>query len=348
MKNLFVAIALLIPFLSFGTILTVDNSSSSPGQYTSFSSAYNAASAGDTIYVRGSLHSYGSITISKKITLIGAGYNPSPLNTYPTTFDDVNIAKYSSSSNASGTRVYGIKVNTGGEIDIRGGSYPGYITDIRIERCEAKFTSYYVSGLKLINNIILNYAVSTYTKGNTIIYNNIIRSITFSSSYNSNAITFDHNIFTNAASSVFRYCIVKNSIFYGTTPGNSATHTTFANNMAYASANDTFNITTNSNTGYNNFNHTNPNFVSVGSTTFSYFYDYHLQSGSPAINAGSDGTNLGIYGGLYPFPIGGASGSGYQTSQEPAIPQIFQFTIQNKTIQPTDTLNINIKVSIQK
>ncbi len=348
MKNLFVAIALLIPFLSFGTILTVDNSSSSPGQYTSFNSAYTAASTGDTIYVRGSLHTYGSITIRKKIILIGAGYNPSPSNTYPTTFDDVDIAKYSSSSNASGTRVYGIKVKTSGEISIFGGSYAGNIYDIRVERCEAKFKSRYVNGLKLINNIILDYYVNNNTQSNSIIYNNIIKSISFYLSYNSNSITFDHNIFTNAASSMFRYCIVKNSIFYGTTPGNSATNTTFANNMAYASANDTFDITTNSNTGYNNFNHTNPNFVSVGSTTFSYFYDYHLQGGSPAINAGSDGTNLGIYGGLYPFPIGGASGSGYQTSQEPAVPQIFQFTIQNKIIQPTDTLNINIKVSIQK
>lgn len=346
MKNFFIAIALLIPFLSFGTILTVDNSSSSPGQYTSFGSAYSAASTGDTIYVRGSLHSYGSVTLYKKLIIIGAGYNPSPTNSYPTIFDDFNISRGYSGKNASGTEVYGIKVNTSGEIDISGSSY-GNISNVRIERCEAKIRTYRAEGVKLINNIITQLYIREYTH-NSSVYNNIIKSISFSSSYSSNSITFDHNIFTNASSSGFRYCIVKNSIFYGTTPGNSAIHTAFANNMAYASANDTFDITTNSNSGYNNYNHTNPNFVSVGSTTFSYFYDYHLQTGSTAINAGSDGTNLGIYGGLYPFPIGGASGSGFQTSQEPAVPQIYQFTIQNKTIQPSDTLNINIKVSIQK
>jgi len=347
MKTFILSLALCIPIISYGNVLTVDNSSSSPGQYTNMSAAYNAASNGDTIYVRGSLHSYGSITLKKKLIIIGAGYNPSPSNTFPTVFDNITFSKISTSNNASGSEIYGVKVKSSGKISISGTTYSGNIYNIRVERCQAKVETKSCSGVKLINNILDLY-IRDYTNGNTIVNNNIITNISFSSTYNSNSITFDHNLFTSGASSIFLYCIVKNSIFYGTTPGNSATHTTFANNMAYASANDTFDITTNSNSGYNNLDHTNPNFVSVSSTTFSLFYDYHLQSGSAGINAATDGSNLGIYGGLYPFPSGGASGSGFQTSQEPSIPQIYEFNIQNKNIQPSDTLSINIKVSIQK
>jgi len=347
MKSLLFAVALLLPLFSFATIFTVDNSSSSPGQYTSATAAYNAASAGDTIYIRGSLHTYGNLTIKKNIVLIGSGYNPSPTNTFPTIFSDITIYR-TSSSNASGTKIYGVKVLSSGDINIYGSSYSGHINNVRVERCEAKVKTSYSDGVKLINNIFSELYIGSGAGGNMIVYNNIIKSIDFYSTYNTNSVTFDHNIFTNSSVSEFRYCIVKNSIFYGTPPGSNAVSTTFSNNMAYASANDTFNITTNSNVGYNNLDHTNPNFVSVGSTSFSYFYDYHLQTGSPGIGTSTDGTNMGIYGGLYPFPIGGASGSGFQTSQEPAIPQIYDYTIQNNVIQPNDSLNINIKVSIQK
>ena len=347
MKFFSVTLALFIPLFSLAAIFTVDNSSSSPGQYTSFTAAYNVASAGDTIYVRGSLHTYGSISIKKKIILIGSGYNPSPANTYPTLFDDIDIIRSGGTTNGSGTEIYGVKVKSSGDINISGSSYSGYLSNVRIERCEAYVKSYRSNGLKLINNI-LKVFIGSGTGGNSVVYNNIIKSVDFYNTYYANSLTFDHSVFTDAAASAFRHCIVKNSIFYGTTPGNSVSSTAFSNNMSYASANDTFDITTNSSSGFNNQSHTNPNFVSVSSTLYNYFNDYHLQSGSPAINASSDGTNMGIYGGLYPFPIGGASGSGFQTSQEPVAPQIYEYTIQNNIIQPSDTLHINVKVSIQK
>jgi hypothetical protein len=215
--------------------------------------------------------------------------------------------------------------------------------------CYGYILTYRVSGVKIINNIITKLRIDIYTYGNSVVYNNIITDLGFFSNYNSNSLTFDHNIFLGASSPQFRYCIVKNSIFYGTSPNNSSsTHTTFSNNIAYASSSDTFNISTNSNAGYNNINHTNPGFVSVSTTSFDYSYDYHLQTGSPGISTSTDGTNMGIYGGLYPFPIGGASGSGFQTSQEPAIPQIYEYIIQNQTVQPNDSVSVNIKVSIQK
>ena len=62
------------------TVRTVNNSTSlpvNPGQYTTISAAITAASAGDTILVTGNVASYGeNLNISKKLTLIGTGYDP--------------------------------------------------------------------------------------------------------------------------------------------------------------------------------------------------------------------------------------------------------------------------------
>ena len=348
MKNLLLLLALILPMISFGTILTLDNSSSSPGQYTNIYAAYTAASAGDTILVRGSLLNYGSIDIKKKIIIIGSGYNPSPSDIYPTTFNNIRFLK-SYNYDGSGSKVMGVKIKSGYALQMQGSLSYGSVSDITIERCYGKISTTHASGMKLINNIIILLSINSYTHGNSVVYNNIILNLSFSTTYNSNSLTFDHNIFTNGSFINFRYCIVKNSIFYNSSPANTAiTNTSFSNNIAYGSTNDTFNISTNSNVGYNNMNHTDPNFVSSTPTNFDFYHDYHLQNGSPGISAATDGSNIGIYGGLYPFPIGGASGSGFQTSQEPAIPQIYNYIIQNQTVQPNDSVSVNIKVSIQK
>jgi len=74
---------LLILWLALSTSLwatqwTVDNSDPSPGQFTSIQAAIDDVnvSAGDTLLITGTNIPYGNVTISRPITLIGAGYNP--------------------------------------------------------------------------------------------------------------------------------------------------------------------------------------------------------------------------------------------------------------------------------
>ena len=58
--------------------------------------------------------------------------------------------------------------------------------------------------------------------------------------------------------------------------------------------------------------------------------------------------DIGIYGGPYPFPDGGVSGGGYQTSQETPIPQIYEMNGQNSLIPLNGTFQVAVKAHIQQ
>ncbi|MEO1451253.1 MAG: hypothetical protein AAFV07_17110, partial [Bacteroidota bacterium] len=73
--------------------------------------------------------------------------------------------------------------------------------------------------------------------------------------------------------------------------------------------------------------------------------DWRLSAGSPGLNAGTDGTDIGLYGGLTPFPVGGASP--FLTSAPAAIPQIEQFTLFNPNVAQGDSLQVLIRARKQ-
>ena len=62
---------------SNATIRTVNNNPGGLAQYSDLQAAINASSNGDSIYVHGSVNSYGnSEVIDKKLTIIGPGMSP--------------------------------------------------------------------------------------------------------------------------------------------------------------------------------------------------------------------------------------------------------------------------------
>ena len=70
----------------------------------------------------------------------------------------------------------------------------------------------------------------------------------------------------------------------------------------------------------------------------SYSYDFHLQTGSPAVNAGTDGTDIGIYGGMLPFEVGA----------NPYFPQMMEITLPSGSSVPAGgTLNVHFKAKKQ-
>lgn len=163
---------------------------------------------------------------------------------------------------------------------------------------------------------------------------------------------------TNRFSSVFNV-IVTNNVFIRTA-GTIFTNTvlcTFNNNISsqstigvaseYSPSNSfTANFTGSgggSNSGSGNQVGIDPLFVNVGNVdTYNANYNYRLQTSSPGHNASTDGTDVGIYGGSYPFPSGGV-GTQYDTSPMPPIPQVTSVNIQNATIQPNGTLNVQVQ-----
>jgi hypothetical protein len=88
-----------------------------------------------------------------------------------------------------------------------------------------------------------------------------------------------------------------------------------------------------------------PKFVDVPEqrTVFSYAYDFHLRADSPGKNAGTDGTDIGIYGGPFPWPDGGSAP--WQTSPVPAVPQITSLDTLNVVVPVNGTLSVDVKAS---
>lgn len=336
--------------------ITVSNNVNSPGTYTSLPTAIAAAAAGDTIYIAGSPTIYNSITINKKLTLIGAGYNPNKQLPYNTQLDAITIAR-TASADPSGTKIMGINYSY---ISASGFAATHLLSNITITRCNGGGISFsnYVSSALIYNNIIASYVqvsnpYSTYTVN---ICNNIFKSGATSNTYGN--INSQYNFFNNlviyaspSSGSAFvnsYYMNVYNNIIYGVNPIPTSVSTVansiFSNNLTFGGSTNTFSIATSGGTisGTGNLEGVDPLFVNSPSFTFTYTADYHLSNNSPALTGGTAGSQIGIYGGPYPFPAG--FGAGYQTSATAPIPEIYEMNVTTPLIPAaTNTVNVQIK-----
>ncbi|MEZ4828285.1 MAG: right-handed parallel beta-helix repeat-containing protein [Bacteroidia bacterium] len=331
---------MVIFFPAKATILTVDNNPNSGGQYNNLTAAITAASVGDTIYIIGSQVSYGSPTISKKLTLIGAGYNPSNQFGLRTTLDYIYFStSVAPNTTSSGSKVMGIQCS-----GIYGNA--SNVNDIVIERTNASSISLTTNNNGwIIQNNIIDYIYINYNS-NILIRNNIIKGQIYSTSQPS--VLVSNNVFTGTptAGTVFStasHLIITNNIFYYGRSPQGTTLSTYNNNIAYFTPNDTMVIGTN--TGSGNLINVNPQFVNAPSGTFDYAYDYQLKSNSQGKNAGTDGTDIGAYGSLNPFPIGGVAP--FITSAMPAVPQVIELNILNSSILQGDSLQVHVKARKQ-
>lgn len=74
MKKLLFLSAMCMAITAQATVLRVSNRTNSGAPYSTISDAIKAAEAGDTIMVDGSNTSYGDITLTQRVVLIGPGY----------------------------------------------------------------------------------------------------------------------------------------------------------------------------------------------------------------------------------------------------------------------------------
>jgi hypothetical protein len=329
-----------LAILTFGSleanVITCSNNVINAGQYTAIQTAVDAANPGDTVYVMGSPSSYGDVTIKKHITMVGAGYAvTNTQNNWGTTVGYIYLDSIGFGAQVSGTKIMGFSVNS--SIQQTGS---GAINWIDIERCYV--SSYvYVFGSNWtirnndIYNIQVNYNAFCY------INNNFLGSI---SNTNKNTVIISNNNFvTNSynAFSTVSNAIISNNIFYYCSPLASVTSCSFSNN-----------ITTNStaqvlppagSSGAGNLNNTPPGFVDASIPTGTvgqnaiWNYNWHITTGSPAHNGGTDGTDLGVYGGTYPYPnMTGAT----------HIPQMQVLNVSG-TVPQGGNLNVNFKARKQ-
>lgn len=373
MKTLSILVLFTLLSLSaLATVRTVSNDPTRPAQYNGtgnagFVAAHTASSAGDTIYVYGSPFDYGNLTISKRLVVIGAGYGPNNQFGQPTRVNNINLFR-DGSTDPSGSVIMGFLIS--GSITCTGTLITNNVTIFRNRITNFIYlyinSSLQATGWTIYNNIVYQVLANATSRTaasatNILIANNIITgSIT---NINSNTVLIDHNVFLGSTNlSNLWNVIVTNNIFIRSSSNIFSGEVVFCtfnknislqNTIAPASSYNPTNIfeTTytgtggGSNSGSGNLVGTNPLFVNVpNNDTYDATYNYRLQAASPGkAPFSTDGTDAGIYGGSYPFPSGGAPGSGFDTSPMPPIPQVTAVNIQNATIAPNGTLNVQVQ-----
>lgn len=211
-----------------------------------------------------------------------------------------------------------------------------------------------ISNSEFRNNVMLReISLNGGTlKHSFIITNNIFYSFLSKNSFGDNVI-IQHNNFIGAKGSNRAFismidAIIANNIFYGSTPSSGASGNStstnfqrniFSSNLSYETGNDQLPPSGGGvgNSGDDNIIGVTPSFVNVPIiNTFSFNYDFSLQAGSAAIDAASDGSDIGISGGPYAWD---SSNLILNTTGIPTI-QIFNTT---SVISPGSDLSIRVK-----
>lgn len=340
MKKITILTGLLITALSFSsraTVLTVSNSPISGGQYTDIQSALTAAALDDTVYVNGSGVTYPAATITKRVTLVGAGYAPAGTQyNMPTTVTSITIDTGGSFGfPVSGTHIIGL--STGITCNI-------ITTGIHIERCYGSI--YYVrgDGWVIENNVITTLYTYMQSTSSFIVRNNFfIGDFTGAYTLNGAGLIIDHNIFQGHINNV-NFCVISNNIFFFAGIAASSTNgfNTFNDNITIFGSPDVVPFGTNSGTG--NHNNLTPSTVYANGVTQPATYpallttDWHVLNASVGHNGASDGSDIGIFGGANPMPnFTGAS----------TLPQMTLLNISNTSIPLNGTINFEFKARKQ-
>jgi hypothetical protein len=341
MKKLFLSLVLAATAITANaTVITVNNGSVTAGQYTTIQPAVDAAKAGDTIYVHGSVTTYGDVTLNKRVVLLGAGhhltgtqYNLSSKLSY------IYLSQGNSTTLPTGSIIKGFDF---GNLGSSGGSL--LINNITIERNYFSYLSVYGSGW-IIKNNVGSYIACTENK-NLIISNNVLVNVATSSQP---SVIITNNIFRSGCyiNSV-SYANIANNIFiepgqnYGIT-SNGSQNTWNKNIMIYADPANFKTFPPAGNTGVGNLNTIDDQFTDVIPLNVTSNdvpnYNWNLLTTSLGYKYGTDGTDNGIFGGSYPMPdLTGATN----------IPQMTSMDILNSVIPQNGTLTIELKARGQQ
>jgi hypothetical protein len=294
--------------------------------------AYNQALNGDTIYLPGGGFT-APTSVNKKLYIYGTGHYPDSTQATGKTFWNGNL---NFGVDADQFTIEGVEITGNVEFPLN-----GVVDNVTIACCKIngefimQGTFVTPSNNLILYNNVMGKNINLGNAQNALVVNNIIGKGVYSSKGNS----FFNNVFIEKSPvgfyEHFAGCDnnqIHNNIFYvPSSYGENGNNNDFRNNL-YT---NTEGLGTNPTSIGNYFNVAQPSiFVNVSSTTFSYTANYHLQN--PATYLGTDGSQIGIYGGVY-FPY-----------KEGAVPSNPHFQFQN--IAPSTSngmLNVQIKATAQ-
>lgn len=312
--------------------------------YATLDLAITNAKAGDYVYLPGGTFTI-SVPIDKQLQIIGVGHNPDSCAFTGITQVTGNVLIKNGSDHGllTGMKISGtISFGTSPYTDVS-------ISYYTIERCNigGAINLATKSTNTLINECIIHgLIIGNYTQGfqlsKCIVEPSSNSGAYFYSLYNfdSNAY-FNNNIFLTTSYYNLNYwcsvknCYFRNNIFLSRTivGCNPIENNLFQNNLlnAYNANQD---ISSTNNVFRNNILGTITTlFKNQSGNLFDYKQDYHILDASTAHNAGTDGTDLGIYG----------TGNPWKEGSLPSYPHI-----QSKSISTVNgNLNVKVKVAAQ-
>ena len=344
--------------LAEAAVLIVDNTPGAGAPYTTLQGAINAASAGDTIMVQPSATSYGGVSINKKLTLIGPGHYPEPRN-------NATVGVITLTTGSSGTTITGL------QLQAASCATNNVVHDLRILRNHFFYQSplrgsnmgnssngWLVEGNVFVENTAcggcLMIDLQTQSNNNWVFRNNIF--------VTRNTASTNTRLFSdlNATTLLYHNIIIHRNpgqIFGGPIGswGDECFNALFQNNIIWvtnASFTDldvnctncqwVHNLTYHSSAtldvlpGTTNLDNTNPQFVNVPTSDFSYDNDYHCAPGSPGATGASDGSMVGVHGGSFPFTMNGLP---------QGIPRMLDMILDNITIEQGNNSTVRVKAT---
>lgn len=335
MKTLITILTLLISItLTAQSTYTVDNKPGAPADYDNLQTAIDAVPAGSTILVQGSPTNYGNVTITKEIHIIGSGYflgqNP-------------NTQSYMISTSIQ-TSNFNTGANNSSISGISGNVYANDVSNISISRIVGRT---YITDSHNIN-ISASY-LNGYSQYGSVYYGNYIygncSGIIYKGCYLKGRIRFEQN------SNGLMVSLINNVLASGSIGGNAViAFDAVRNNIIQSNESVYFgyNLDDYSNIQNNLFKasaiggliHGNQYYIDMSnvfieSTDPRYSDDgrFILKAGSPAIGAGVNGIDCGMFGG------------GYRLSGIPNIPNIYEFTVPDTGYTNDGGVPITIKVN---
>lgn len=359
-KLLSLAAIATFAFSAQSAVLTVSNVPNSIAQYTTIAAAITAASAGDTIYVNPSNVGYGSVTVNKSLVLIGAGAwseGQFGLRSTVSSFSLSNVA-------ANGTVIKGFDITTPNCI-----STTVAIQNITIEsnRLQNIVFNNTANNIVIRNNLFhTNYPGTisgSSTCTNFLITNNIFRVttttgniLTLSSTAN-NGNLFANNIVHSSSTTVnplrgAAYFTLVDNIIYGgasTLATDAIQNCNISHNLFFGNYTQGGVFHASSNGANNLFgNSFNPVFTEIGAIANMWAYaptapftNFALPAGSPAIASGSNGANMGIYAGSFPW-MDNPAGDSRRYYPGSRIPEVYEM-VSPGVAAPNSTMQVQIK-----
>ncbi|MCF8374315.1 MAG: hypothetical protein K9H64_22020 [Bacteroidales bacterium] len=344
-KNLTFTMLLLaiISITANATVWRVNNNPNIDADFTTLQDAIDGASAEDTLYIEGSLNSYGIGTFSKKLIVIGPGYWLNENDSTQAYKENAVVEQLVYNNGSQGSMVSGLYMNSGSYTITIGVNTDSITIEKNYMRNYYHYSSTYGKSINITgnrNSIIIrqnfitgyNPIVFTGIPSNTFITNNII-GIGFSSSSIAMA-----TVANTSATDI----LISNNVIRGHITTYHAMHVN--NILLYGNYNTGAGDNTMSNlcvgTQYPNTNNNQQNIVMDSvfvNYSGSYDHDYLLKPNSPAIGAGFNGTDCGVFG---VFDAGYGGNQPYKLSGIPDIPSIFEAEVYSVG---TTEIPVNIK-----